>query len=285
MAITSLARRPADDTTDTTGNIVTSSEVWILHLSTNPSSTVAAYNALDTQSLGFGFPQRGGTHADLTSLLMIEYSVAHHEGQKNIFIVNVSYTNDREESEQLGNDDPLDVPADYDYQQVDRQVVITEDQVTGEAIVNFANSPILGITENVPLTRIVIRRNEGTYNDNEAQTFRNAVNSSPVTIQGDVYDTGTAKLELFAGNLRTDQNGDEYYTITYTVLINLEGFARKIPNRGTKNIFGNPPNSLVRASDGAANLDEDGTFRAPTEQPIISDVNTLKQENWNVLRL
>ena len=289
MAILTLARRPASDTATTQGNTIESTEVWLLTLSTIPSSTVAAYSALDTASSGFGFPPKGGSHRDLDSLIMINYDVAHLDSQKAKFEVTVNYTNDREETEQFGSDDPLDVPADYDYQQVDRQIVITEDQVTGLAIQNFAKEPILGITENKPLTRIVIKRNEPSFNNARAQTFRNSVNSSSVTIQGDVYTSGTAKLELFAGTLMRDQNDNEYFAITYTVLINEDGFIRKIPNRGTKNIFGNPPNSLVRGSDGAAYLNEDGSFRSPDDiesnGPINTPYNTLTRENWNVLRL
>ncbi len=285
MAITKLARRPADDSTDTEGNIVNSTEVWILHLSTIPSSTVSAYSALDTQASGFGFPKKGSSHTDLSSLIMVSYDVSHYDSQKAIFLVTVNYTNDRDETEQNGSDDPLDVPTDYDYQQVDRQVVITLDAVTGLPLQNYANQPYLGVTENKPLTRITVARNERNYNNSEAEGFRNTVNKSSLRIDGYSYKAGTAKLELYVGSKKTDQEGNTYYTVRYSVLIDTERHTRKIPNRGTTNANGRPPNDLVKGSDGAANLDADGTFRDPAEEVIIDEWNTLIELNWSGLRL
>ena len=69
------------------------------------------------------------------------------------------------------------------------------------------------------------------------------------------------------------------------MLIDTERHTRKIPNRGTTNANGRPPNDLVKGSDGAANLDADGTFRDPAEEVIIDEWNTLIELNWSGLRL
>jgi len=284
-SITKFARVPAGDNIETEGNLVTAGDPWLLHLDTIPSSAVAAYNAIEVQGSGFGFPKRGASHPDLKSLLMVDYTVEHYESQKAIFSVTVNYTNDREVTDLNGSDDPLDIPADYDFQQLDRQVIITQDAVTGETLQNYAGTPYLAVTENKPLTRVVVVRNERNYNNSEAESLRNKTNKRAMKIDGYSYDKGVIKLEVFVGTKRRDQDDNIYYSIRYSLLINEELHARKIPNRGAKNKKGRPAPRGLTAGDGAANLAEDGTFLPKDDKQLIDSWNTLGEADLSVLRL
>jgi len=283
--ITKFARVPAGDNIETEGNTVTAGDPWLLHLDTIPSSAVAAYNAIQVQGFGFGFPRRGASHPNLSSLLMVDYTVEHYDGQKSIFMVTVNYTNDREETDENGFDDPLDIPADYDFQQLDRQVVITLDAVTGEPLQNYAGTPYLAVTENKPLTRVVVVRNERNYNNSEAESLRNKTNKRSMRIDGYSYKKGVVKLEVFVGTKRRDQEDNIYYTVRYSLLINDELHTRKIPNRGAKNKKGRPAPGALTAGDGAANLAEDGTFLPKDAAVLIDEWNTLGEADLSVLRL
>lgn len=284
MSITFLNRQSAADDTSITGNAVASNDPWIMRLS-NPSSSVTAYNAIEIGGASFGFPLRGDSHPDLESLKMIDYGIAHHNSEQEFFIVTVNYSNDRELIDLNTATNPLDLPISYSYDQVDLATPVLFDAETGNEILNLLGKPPTSpLIENKPLTRITVVKNERRYDNDRAEDIRNTLNRAPQRINGKTYNGGTAKLERFTGNNQFDQDGREYYIITYQILINKEGFKRKLAERGTVNKFGRSPNGLVIHSDGAAFLDEDGTFRDPTADPraIYTEWNTLEEKSWSL---
>ncbi len=284
MSIVFLKKQSATDSTDVSGNEITAGDPWIMRLS-GPSSTVAAYNSIESSGSGYGFPLRGDPHADLESLKMIDYSVAHLDSEQELFIVTANYSNVREIIDLNAASNPLDLPISYSYDQVDLATPVLFDADSGDEILNLLGKPPTSpLIENKPLSRITVVKNERRYNNGRAENIRNTINRSAIRINGTTYTGGTAKLERFTGNNQFDQNGREYYVITYQILINKEGFKRKLAERGTVNKFGRPPNGLVIHSDGAAFLDEDGTFRDPAADPkaIYREWSTLKEKSWSL---
>ena len=284
MSITVLARKSAQDSTDISGNEVTAGEVWFMRLSTS-SSTVEAYNEIESGGQAFGFPVRGASHADLSSLKMIDYSIAHKDEDQRIFTVTANYSNSREERDTNTSTDPLDAPIYYTYDQVDLAVPVLYDQDTGKLILNLLGKPPLSpFVENEPLSRITIVKNQHNYNNEQAEDIRNTVNKQSQRINGKTYIAGTAKLERFTGNNQYDQDGNEFYIVTYQILINKKGFKRTMMERSKTNKYGNPPVKLIVGDDGAAFLDEDGTFRDPAADPkgLSSEWATLESKQWSI---
>jgi hypothetical protein len=284
MSISEFARKSASDSTDVTGNEITTGDPWILKLS-GPANSVEAYNQIESGGAGFNFPERGEEHPDLESLKMVDYSISHHDDQQGIFIVTVNYSNIREDIDVNTSVNPLDAPIAYSYDQIDLAEVVLTDQKTGDLIVNFLNKPPASpFIENAPLTRITITKNERRYDNNKAENIRNTVNRQSQRIAGKVYEAGTLKLERFTGSNQFDQNGREYFVITYQILVNKKGFKRKLLQRSTVNIQGKSPSKKVIHDDGAAYIDEDGTFRDPAADPpgLTTEFNTLEEKSWSL---
>jgi len=282
--IAQLFVQTSADTIDEDGNSLTSQTPWLMKL-TAPANVVEAYTAINSQGAGFSFPNSGDPHPDNDSLKFVKKTVSHFEGQQGKFLVIANYTNDRVDIDNKSSSDPLDLPAAYSFDQVDRTVPITIDTVTGLPIQNSAEKPILGITENKPLTRHTIVRNERRYDKKRASEIRNTINSVPTKIDGQTFATGTLKLESITASKQFDQDDRTYFAITYKVLEDPESFVRQFEDRGEVNILGNAPGNLVIGSDGAAYLNGEGLYLPPDDEIVILDVNTLVLTNWSGLRL
>ena len=272
------------DTISEDGNILTAEVPWIMILDSS-ANVVQANNILNLQGPGYGFPLQGQRHPDNPSLVFVNKTVDHFEGNQGKFIIIANYTNFREDIDRKSSSDPLDLPTSYSFEQVDRNVTITIDAVTKKPITNSAGKPLLGITENKPLTRFIIVRNERRFSTKETSLIRNTVNSVPTKIDGETFDKGTLKLESITASKQFDQDDREYYVVTYKVLENPDSFVRKIADRGRLNKLGNAPGNLVAGSDGAAYLDGEGLYLPPDAEIVYNEVNTLKMSNWSGLRL
>jgi len=283
--IDQLFRQSAADDIDEDGNDLRVNDPWIMFLD-EPSSIVVAYNAMISQGGSFGFPTLGAEHPSNESLKAISRNIEHFSDQQTKFLITVNYSNKREDIDKKSNEDPLRLPASYSYDQVDRSLPITIDAVTGLPIQNSAGKPFTDtLTENKPLTRITITRNERNFNGVKSESIKNTTNSVPTKIDSYTYDTRILKMESITASKQFDQQDRTYYTITYKVLINPEGFTRKVIDRGDTNINGQTPGNLVRGSDGAAYLNGEGLYLAPDAEIIELEFNTLKSNNWNGLRL
>lgn len=283
--IDQLFRQSAADDIDEDGNDLRVNDPWIMFLD-EPSSIVVAYNAMISQGGSFGFPALGAEHPSNESLKAISRNIEHFSDQQTKFLITVNYSNKREDIDKKSNEDPLRLPASYSYDQVDRNLPITIDAVTGLPIQNSAKKPFTDtLTENKPLTRITITRNERNFNGVKSEDIKNTTNSVPTKIDSYTYDTRILKMESITASKQFDQQDRTYYTITYKVLINPEGFTRKVIDRGDTNINGQTPGNLVRGSDGAAYLNGEGIYLAPDAEIIELEFNTLKSNNWNGLRL
>ena len=283
--IDQLFRQSAADDIDEDGNDLRVNDPWIMFLD-EPSSIVVAYNAMISQGSSFSFPALGAEHPSNESLKAISRNIEHFSDQQTKFLITVNYSNKREDIDKKSNEDPLRLPASYSYDQVDRSLPITIDAVTGLPIQNSAGKPFTDtLTENKPLTRITITRNERNFNGVKSEDIKNTTNSVPTKIDSYTYDTRILKMESITASKQFDQQDRTYYTITYKVLINPEGFTRKVIDRGDTNINGQTPGNLVRGSDGAAYLNGEGLYLAPDADIIELEFNTLESNNWNGLRL
>ena len=283
--IDELYRQSAADNIDEDGNDLTVEDPWIMKLDA-PSSIVVAYNALILQGASFSFPALGDSHPANDSLKAIRRPIEHLSDQQTKFLITVSYSNKREDIDKKSNEDPLRLPAAYSYDQVDRNLPITIDAITELPIQNSAGKPFTDtLTENKPLTRITIVRNERNFNGVKSEDIKNTTNSVPTKIDSYTYETRSLKMESITASKQFDQQDRTYYTITYKVLVNSEGFTRKVIDRGDTNKNGQTPGNLVRGSDGAAYLNGEGLYLAPDAEIIVLEFNTLETTNWNGLRL
>lgn len=284
------SRNDREGTLSNAGGTITAQDFYLLTMDA-PSNHQQAFNML--QLLG-GQPGTlvnvGDYHDDIKGLRVVSQGVDHKDqNDTTLFNVTISYTNSLALTQQGNSEDPLDVPTKYTYDQVDELLAVELDPVTGKRIVNSAGRPFSAITENFPLTRIIIERNEKTFNNDDAGFYRNTMNDGPVTINGDVFGNNTAKIERITGSPQTSSDGTVFYKVLYSVLIKDSDWRRLVIDRGTVDKDGKPPGRNVRLdSEGAGLLDGAGNFQtANYDNEVIEEIlfSTMREENYRPLAL
>lgn len=282
------SRNDREGTVTNAGGTITAQDFYKL-TTDSPSNHVQAFVIL--QSLGVAaLLNVGNFHPDLKGLRVVSQVVDHKDqSDTTLFDVTISYSNSLALTQSGNAEDPLDVPTKYTYDQVDELLAVEIDPVSGKRIVNSATRPFSAITENFPLTRIIIERNEKTFNQEDAGFYRNTMNNGPVTINGDKYLNNTVKIERITGSPQTDSEGVTYYKVIYSVLIKDSDWRRLVIDRGTVDIDGKPPGRNIRLdSEGAGLLDGKGFFQvADYNDEVVEEIlfSTLRQENYGPLRL
>lgn len=282
------SRNDREGTVTNAGGTITAQDFYKLTMD-QPSNHVQAFVIL--QSLGVAaLLNVGNFHPDLKGLRVVSQVVDHKDqSDTTLFDVTISYSNSLALTQSGNAEDPLDVPTKYTYDQVDELLAVEIDPVSGKRIVNSATRPFSAITENFPLTRIIIERNEKTFNQEDAGFYRNTMNNGPVTINGDKYLNNTVKIERITGSPQTDSEGVTYYKVIYSVLIKDSDWRRLVIDRGTVDIDGKPPGRNIRLdSEGAGLLDGKGFFQvADYNDEVVEEIlfSTLRQENYGPLRL
>lgn len=252
-------------------------------------SSVEAETIIDSLGEGnaYGFIPVSSAHPDNSALIAIDYKVKRQGSQNIKYTINVVFSNDRTTINSSSS--PLEAPANVNYDQIDREILVTKDPVTNKALTNTANRQIWPpLTENKPDSRITYVKNRRRFDNKNAGLYRNTVNEAPVYIDGKQYDTGTVKLERWTGSKQFDTNGREYFINTYSLLIREEGWKRTQISLGFEDIDGNVPNLEGRLLTEPWKLDENGKFYSKSEQedPDIFhefEVNTLEQKNYNFI--
>jgi hypothetical protein len=283
-------RNDREGTVTNSGGVITAQDFYLLTMDA-PSNHQQAFNMLQLLGDQPSTPVNvGNFHPDIKGLRVVSQGVDHKSGDDTtLFNVTINYSNSLALSQQGNSEDPLDVPTKYTYDQVDELLAVELDPITGKRIVNSAGRPFSAITENFPLTRIIIERNEKTFNNDDAGFYRNTMNDGPVTINGDNFLHNTVKIERITGSPQTDSSGVVYYKVIYSVLIKDSDWRRLVIDRGTVDKDGKPPARNVRLdSEGAGLLDGAGNFQtADYDDEVVEEIlfSTLREENYGPLRL
>ena len=273
-----------EGTLNESGGVVTVQDLYLLTMDA-PSNTVEALNILPI----IGAPEIKDPHPNKVGLLVVSRAIAHKDNSDTtLFILTVNYSNDLSLTEQGNAEHPLDVPTKYTYDQVDEVLAVEIDPNTNKRIVNSAGRPFSAITENFPLTRIIIQRNEKTFNEGDADFYRNTMNRGPITINGDLFGNNNVKIERITGSPQTDTEGIVYYQVVYSAFIKNPDWKRLVVDRGTVDIDGKPPGRNIRLDSEGAGLLLDGIFQTAKYEDEVVDLiefSTLREVNYGPLRL
>lgn len=276
---------------------ITINEPWRLILS-SPTLIGDAYGLLDGLVGQDGFPKLGDPYSStLSGVLCVDRSIDHDQNQRGSFIITVKYSNAKEDSEgDTGRgDDPIDKPTVYSYTAVDNLKVVSKDTKTGK-LITYTNGRVVTppFTENFPLTRVTVNRNESNYNNVSISRFQSKINKGSLRIDGRSYGEGTVQFENVSATSQYKQDGTKYYSVTYTLLINVEGFKRKVINADNYPLVNRKPPLAAkpkRTTDGEPRkLNEQG-FAVSAEDEIDPEkfieleFNTLDLVSMNGLRL
>lgn len=284
------SRNDREGSLTNSGGIITAQDFYLLTMDA-PSSHQQAYNMLKTLAPATNNNiMVGDFHPDIRGLRVVSQSVEHKSpDDTTLFHVTVNYSNDLALSQRGNSEDPLEVPTKYTYDQVDEFLAVEVDPITGKRIVNSAGRPFSAITENFPLTRIIIERNEKTFNNEDAGFYRNTMNRGPVVINGDKFLNNTVKMERITGSPQTAPDGTIYYKVIYSVVIKDSDWRRLVIDRGTVDKDGKPPGKNVRLdAEGAGLLDGKGYFQtAEYEDEVVEEIlfSTMDEVNYGPLRL
>ncbi len=266
------------------GGTVTVQDLYLLTMDA-PSNTVEAFDILQI----VGAPEIQDPHPNKGGLLVVSRALAHKDASDTtLFILTVNYSNSISLSEQGNAENPLDVPTKYTYDQVDEVLAVEIDPNTNKRIVNSAGRPFSAITENFPLTRIIVQRNEKTFSEGDADYYRNTMNRGPITINGDLYGNNNVKIERITGSPQTDTEGTVYYQVVYSAVIKNPDWKRLVVDRGTVDINGKPPGRNVRLDSEGAGLLLEGDFQTADyddEEVALIEFSTLREVSYGPLRL
>ena len=201
------------------GNIITYQETWLLQLSERVSLP-AARNIIGalTSSNAYGFPIMGkGTHTDDSNLTAVNYTISRDQDAGYKFLTTVNYTND---IQQISKSKPAtDGTTYYDYQEVNVTEEVDVDPIDNVMIQNTADAPVFPkLRRQVTLDRIIITRNESRFKPSKFKVYRNKVNNSGLTINGDYYDPRSILVQSITGRPNKDADGNIFYTVKYVVL-------------------------------------------------------------------
>lgn len=191
-----------------------------------------------------GLPAKNDPHAEKTAAKLVDHDCDHDDEVLNVWYYSARYSTRQQFKE---DDNPLsqrtkggmrssfkDVPAFYD--------------ARGYPLVNTAGDLYEGLTRRRRTRTIPV-----THNFDEIPNWffelAETTNASAVTIHGQSYPAGTCLLTdiEMPDEPSRGKNGEEYWPITYNVIIDPDGHYIILPNKG--------PNELVyqvRASSTAA---------------------------------
>ena len=123
--ITKLAPMYAADTLDQSKEELSINEPWLMVLSSG-ATIGEAYSLIKPSLTSFGFPSIGSAYptSALAGLVCVERPIEHHESQRDKFIINVKYSNAKDDvegdtGEEDGDEDsPLNAKTVYSFTRI-----------------------------------------------------------------------------------------------------------------------------------------------------------------------
>ena len=226
--ITELYKADQQPDANRQGNTVTANEVW--YMTTSERIMPVAADLL-LYSLGnsnsYSFPAFNNTKNDSNpALRSLGYRAKRRdqgaERAGDRFIVTVFYSTSQ--SAQATSEDVVDADPIYRSEDVIIDVPQDVNPITGRANTNSTGFELIRppIQGTQLLKRIIITRNERTYNDIRSQQFINHLNSDTVTINDRSYAPRTLKMEYWNGDPAFDNTGRLYFPTTYKFLVDID---------------------------------------------------------------
>lgn len=178
---------------------------------------------------------------------------------------------------------PLSEPVKITIDGESSEVHIDYDVKTGAAIVNAAGEPYPEpLTTNKRRSVISFTRNEADYDEALSYYYSNTTN---------LYDwhgvpSGCAMLSKRRAEQQFNQDIGFYYSVTYEVVVDLDGFKKKVLNAGLRNINWTPPR-LTPCLDEDRNpvttpvlLLRNGRQAPKNSTPIYNEYHVANESDW-----
>lgn len=238
-------------------------------------------NAL-TASNQFGWPIMGVTpHPDSSVMFPTVFSVKRDEGLTLKHHIVLSYTDEEDaiNSSQLArNARPV-----YDYQDVDVREEARYDPINEKLIVTSNNEPPYPYPiKNTALTRIIVSRNETSFDANRIKKFKKHQNQGSVRIDRTLYPNREILCENITGTSAIDSDGVQYYKVKYKFLHDPDEHIFKWIDSGRgKSLSGKKPPEFNNTTK-ALKLDGQGEYMNASDQAdpkkIVFNENYLYPE-------
>lgn len=245
--IETLDRAKEQEEATTEGNEVTGVETWILNLD-NGGQNVTQFAAnkilIDlVDGNQYSFMEIGVTpHPDDSTVFSTGFSVNRNGDRTDQFTVTAQLTNNTDDIRSASGFTSASAKSVFDYQEVDVLTEVDISPITGKAITaSNGESYFPKLLRKDTLTRIVITRNEQTFDPRKAAKFRSMLNETALNIDGRSYGPRLLLMESYTGKTAIDGRGREYYQVKYELLYN-------------------PESHIVTLIDVASGPDKNGTF-------------------------
>jgi len=190
-----------------------------------------AWNSADALIADDGsnaIPLYGATHDTKTTAYVYDKTAEQESDKDRLhYIVTVQY----KEMAVAPHEDPTDEDPDISWEQETRTEVAVIDK-DGNPILNSANDwfdpPLM---KDFRTLRVVITRNESSFDPADADDYTDTVNVDTVTIAGLTVGPRKAKLVQYTGQ-KEETRGYKYYRVTYKVDFWRATWSRKVIDHG-----------------------------------------------------
>jgi hypothetical protein len=197
-------------------------DVWEIK-STSETETIANLLAAS------GLPAKGDAHDENAGAVCIDLDMDHDDGVLNLWYLNAKYST-KQTTREFGP---------YDSQRTKGGMKSASKQVPafydarGYPLVNTAGDLYEGLTRKRRLRVVNV-----THNFDEIPNWffelADTINSANVTIHGKVYPAGCCLLTDIdmPDEPTTDEAGNDYWPVTYSIQIDPDGYFIVLPNKG-----------------------------------------------------
>lgn len=269
----------------------TAIRIFTVLLDGNDSTTEAPFVAREAT----GIPDIGDSYPNRSFLFCS--SVTPIARTEKLFDIKVDYSTVQLHLKGGGEtENPLKVDPEVDWDFVVSSEAVDRD-IHDKPIVNSAGEPFdPPPVEDVYDFVLRVSRNERSFNENHARTFKNTVNS--ISFLG--WPPKTACLKVYRGT-RVVTGDYEYWRVSYEVHFREDGWEKRIADKGRREKIGTnedgTPKTQVIADNrgikvsGDTLLDGTGhilkaTYIGPNnEEAVWLEFETKRMANWRVLDL
>lgn len=293
MAYTTITHERANDiaaSKNSTGTSYTRSwDCWIVDESdettpVNAPIDYAVFLALNADDI----PVVGTSYPEDAAAVVTNIDVGAVDAHRSVFIITVNYETPKWGAVGFAAD-PWDEAPSIQWGSTSISVVADKDN-SGAAIVNSAGDPFdPPLMDEKIIPELTLTRNVQTFDPDDMDEYKGAVNSSSNTIVGKTCAARTALIADY-GATRARANGVSYWVETLRIQINSDTWDRSPQDKGFNYLTGSPQTKKPIKLDGATAsepqfLDGSGGILSLGGTVLYRNYRVKKEKSFTALNL
>ncbi|MCM8527317.1 MAG: hypothetical protein NE327_12425 [Lentisphaeraceae bacterium] len=254
------------------GQTATYEENWMLNLDSEVSALHARVMIKNLAAGNeYGWPVIGKeSHPDSSVMFPTEFRVTRNEFLTTRHDIQLTYTDEVNEINRSQR--ARDAKPTYDYQDVDVVEEVQRDPINDKMIAaSNGEQPFPLPQRSATLTRIIVTRNEKSFNSEKMDGFKKKLNQGTFRIDNVIYGSRKILCETINGRSAIDVDGVQYYIVTYRFLNDKDQHKFIWVDAG-KGVDVDGKNPAIDHPGKSFKLDGEGAYMSRARQRDASDV-------------